>query len=98
MGARGKPTEAQTDILSGGADVLRYELLLDKGDHYFGGLVQKKVDAKPDHEGLAIFNELSVVFLHSVAKDDRRASQYLANLDVAAMTKGRAKVTRVETN
>ena len=56
MGARGAPTEGQTEILRAETDaaVVRYELLLDKGDHYFGGLVQKERDTEPDHEGLAI--------------------------------------------
>lgn len=96
MGSRGPATEAQTEILSGADDVdrVRYELLLDGGDHYFGGLIQKKVDAEPDHEGLAIFNSASTAFLDSVKKRDRRARDWLNTVDLSEATDGRATLTR----
>lgn len=95
MGSRGEPTEAQTEILSMGVapDALRYELLLEGGDHYFGGLIQKEVDAEPDHEGLALFNATSTAFLDAVMKDDLRARAYLATVDMLEVSDGRATLT-----
>jgi dienelactone hydrolase len=92
MGSRGEPTEAQTEILSMGVapDALRYELLLEGGDHYFGGLIQKEVDAEPDHEGLALFNATSTAFLDAVMKDDLRARAYLDTVDMLEVSEGRA--------
>jgi len=96
MGSRGAPTEAQTELLpaTGNADAIRYELLLDGGDHYFGGLIQKDVDAEPDHDGLAIFNAASTAFLDAVMKDDPRARTWLDAVDMRATTGGRATLTR----
>lgn len=96
MGSRGAPTEAQTQILpaAGDADVIRYEVLLDGGDHYFGGLVQKDVDAEPDHDGLAIFNAASTAFLDAVMKADPRARSWLDTVDMGEATDGRATLTR----
>jgi len=96
MGSRGEPTEAQTEILSMGLepDAIRYELLLEGGDHYFGGLVQKEVDAEPDYDGLAIFNATSTAFLDAVMKDDPRALNYLNIVNLQAVTDGRATLTK----
>jgi len=96
MGSRGESTEAQTEILSMGIepDALRYELLLEGGDHYFGGLVQKEVDAEPDYEGLAIFNATSTAFLDAVMKDDPLARAYLDTVNLQEATEGRAMLTK----
>jgi len=96
MGSRGAPTEAQTKILPAteASDAVRYELMLDGGDHYFGGLVQKDVDAEPDHDGLAIFNAASTAFLDAVMKDDPHARTWLDTVDLPATTDGRATLTR----
>jgi pimeloyl-ACP methyl ester carboxylesterase len=98
MGARGAPTEGQTEILRAETDagVVRYELLLDKGDHYFGGLVQKDRDTEPDDEGLAIFNETSTAFLDAVMKGNARARTYLNSVDMQVATQGRATLARLE--
>lgn len=99
MGRRGAPTEGQTEILSAvsGMDVLRYELLLDGGDHYFGGLIQKDPKkGEPDHEGLVIFNATSTAFLDAVTKNDRSARAYLNSVDMPAATQGRATLARLE--
>ncbi|UCG71397.1 MAG: hypothetical protein JSV45_08970 [Chromatiales bacterium] len=99
MGSRGAPTEGQTEVLTAdeAADLPRYELLLDGGDHYFGGLVQKDVKkGEPDHEGLAIFNTTSTAFLDAIAKSDRRARVYLDEVDLLVATDGRARLTRPE--
>jgi fermentation-respiration switch protein FrsA (DUF1100 family) len=97
MGSRGAPTEGQTEILPAakGAEMPRYELLLEGGDHYFGGLVQKDVKkGEPDHEGLAIFNATSTAFLDAVMKNDRAARAYLDDTDIPAATDGRATLAR----
>lgn len=97
MGSRGAPTEGQTEILPASNDmgVRRYELLLDGGDHYFGGLIQKDVKkGKPDHEGLTIFNATSTAFLDAVTKNDRGAQAYLDEVDMQKATDGRATLAR----
>ena len=98
MGSRGTATEGQTEIIRAETDggVVRYELLLDGGDHYFGGLVQKAQDTEPDHEGLAIFNETSTVFLDAVMKADARARAHLDAVDMQLATEGRATLARLE--
>lgn len=93
MGAREAPKNPNI-IVSANNSVDRYQLLLDKGDHYFGGLVQKEVSAEPDHEGLQIFNETSVMFLNAYSKDDRDALKYLSEVDLLAVTNGRATIIK----
>ncbi len=68
--------------------------MLDGGDHYFGGLIQKEVDAEPDHGGLAIFNAASTAFLDAVTKDDPLAHAWLDTVDIGEATDGRATLTR----
>jgi dienelactone hydrolase len=96
MGSRAAPTERQTEILSATAkEVPRYELLLDGGDHYFGGLIQKNLNnAEPDHAGLAIFNATATAFLDAVMKADPAARHYLDTVDLPAVSDGRATLTR----
>ncbi|MGI9308986.1 MAG: alpha/beta hydrolase family protein [Gammaproteobacteria bacterium] len=96
MGQRGEATEKQSKVLANDAPVDRYLLLLDKGDHYFGGLVQKDVDTAPDHEGLAIFNATSTAFLDAYTKGSGVAEYYLGNVDMEAVTGQRASLTRHE--
>lgn len=95
MGSREPATEPQTELLSLGLapGVLRAELLLEGGDHYFGGLVQKELEAEPDLEGLEIFNRLSTVFLHAVMKQDAAALSLLVTMDLQRETGGRATLT-----
>ena len=95
MGDGRRAAEYQNEILSVGdePDAVKYLLLIDKGDHYFGGLIHKEVDAEPDHEGLAIFNATSTAFLDAYAKDDRRARIYLQAGTLLRDTDGRANLT-----
>ena len=83
-------------MLPSDAQVPRYQLLLEGGDHYFGGLVQKQVDGEPDHEGLAIFNATSTAFLDAQTKASKAAQQYLYQVDLLAVTDQRAKLDRHE--
>jgi dienelactone hydrolase len=94
MGSREESTEPQSEVVSTGADVDRYMLLLDKGDHYFGGLVQKEVDAEPDHGGLEIFNATSTAFLDAYMKRDDDAYLYLSSVDMQAVTQQRARLEK----
>jgi hypothetical protein len=96
MGSRDAPQEGNK-ILSSDPSVDRYQLLLQEGDHYFGGLVQKKlgkVDAKPDYEGLEIFNKTSTAFLDAYAKNNKSARRYLQQVDLQTVTNSRAQLIR----
>jgi hypothetical protein len=96
QGKGNRPTTHTMERLSGddAPPNSKYLLVLDKGDHYFGGLVhRKKEGVEPDHEGLAIFNSLSVAFLDSVIKGHEAAKEFLAETDIEALTKGRATLT-----
>ncbi len=92
MGQRGAAAEAQSEILSAGAAVARYRLLLDGGDHYFGGLIQKDTATAPDHQGLAIFNATSTAFLDAYVKGSRVAADWLARVDLPQITAQRAQL------
>lgn len=96
MGERGAATEAQSEIMPGAAKVPRYELLLEGGDHYFGGLVQKEVEAEPDYEGLAIFNAVSTAFLDAQTRQSKAAQRYLDKVDLLQATNRRATLQRHE--
>lgn len=95
MGDGRRAAEYQNEILSvdDARDAVEYLLLIDKGDHYFGGLIHKQVDTEPDHEGLAIFNATSTAFLDGYAKDDRKARSYLQSGTLLRDTAGRANLT-----
>jgi dienelactone hydrolase len=94
MGQRGAATEAQSEVIPSKVKVPRYELLLEDGDHYFGGLVQKDVQAEPDHEGLAIFNATSTAFLDAQTKASAAAQRYLDEVDLLRVTNQRAALAR----
>ena len=90
MGQRSKSAEAQSEVLPGDARVDRYSLLLEGGDHYFGGLIQKDVEAEPDVEGLTIFNATSSAFLDAYIKDSDTAKIWLDKVDMQQATGQRA--------
>jgi dienelactone hydrolase len=96
MGQRGKATEDQSEVLPNPAKAPRYQLLLEGGDHYFGGLVQKEVQGEPDYEGLAIFNATSTAFLDAQTKASPAAQRYLDQVDLAQVTNQRAQLERSE--
>ncbi len=97
QGKGNRPTTYTRERLSGddAPPNSKYILVLDKGDHYFGGLIHRKREGvgPPDHEGLAIFNSLSVAFLDSVIKQKEAAQKFLAESDFVALTNGRATLT-----
>lgn len=86
MGQRGKSAETQSEVLPSDVRVDRYSLLLEGGDHYFGGLIQKEVAAEPDAEGLAIFNATSSAFLDAYMKDSAAAKKWLNEVDMQQVT------------
>jgi dienelactone hydrolase len=92
MGQRSKSAEAQSEVLPSDARVDRYSLLLEGGDHYFGGLIQKDVDTQPDEEGLAIFNATSSAFLDAYIKDSSAAKTWLNEVDMQQVTGNRAEI------
>jgi hypothetical protein len=93
MGARGEPEDGNT-ILSSDTTVDRYQLLLQDGDHYFGGLVQKEVETEPDYEGLELFNENSTAFMDAYVKGNKSALNYLNSVDMQTATNSRAELIR----
>jgi hypothetical protein len=94
MGQRGKATEAQTEVLPSQAKVDRYRLQLEGSDHYFGGLIQKDVDAELDYEGLAIFNSTSTAFLDAYTQDREAARNYLRDVNMEQATGQRASLEK----
>jgi len=95
MGDGRRAADFQNEILTvdDAPDASEYLLLIDKGDHYFGGLIHKDVDTEPDHEGLAIFNATSTAFLDGYAKNDDSAREYLRSGTLQTDTAGRAELT-----
>jgi dienelactone hydrolase len=73
----------------------KYSVVLEKGDHYLGGLVcREDRGGEDDPEGAAIVRALQVAFLDAYLKDDRRARRFLQSSDVGALTSGRARFER----
>ena len=74
--------------------LIRYRVLIEGLDHYYGGLVHRAPgDVKPDPEALNIYTSLSTAFLDAYVKKDRGAIAYLQRVDVTAVTGGRAGMT-----
>lgn len=96
MGDGRRVAEYQNEILSVGdaPEVDRYLLSIERGDHYFGGLIHRETDGEPDSEGLAIFNAVSAAFLDAYAGNDKAALEYLRKADLETATGGRANLTR----
>ena len=96
MGDGRTVAEYQNEILSAGSypEAARYLLLIERGDHYFGGLIHRERDGEPDHEGLAIFNAVSSAFLDAYAREEQAALEYLRKVNLQTATGGRANLTR----
>lgn len=90
MGQRGEPTGQLSEVMPAKANVDRYLLLMEGSDHYFGGLIQKEVDADSDYEGLAIFNNVSTAFLDAYTKQLPEARSWLQQVDMPLATQERA--------
>ncbi len=88
-----RATDYTLDLLTGeGAPPgTRYRVVIQDGDHYYGGLVHRAPkDVKPDPEALGIFNSLSTAFLDANVKKDAAALDYLRRVNLEAITGGRA--------
>ena len=73
---------------------IHYRVLIEGGDHYYGGLVHRAPkDVTPDPEALGIFTSLSTAFLDAYLRKDNAAMQYLRAVDLEAVTNGRATLT-----
>ena len=71
----------------------KYLLLVDRMDHYFGGLIHRDVNKEPDHDGLAAFNAASLAFMDAYTRDADTAWAFLESGVVDAATDGHAVLT-----
>ena len=71
----------------------KYLLLIERGDHYFGGLIHRDVNKEPDHDGLAAFNAASLAFMDAYTRDADAAWAFLESGVVDAATSGYAVLT-----
>jgi hypothetical protein len=91
-----RPTDYTMERITGkgGPTGERYRVLIQDGDHYYGGLVHRAPpDVRPDPEALGIYTALSTAFLDAYVKKDPRAAEYLRRVDVGAVTGARAAMT-----
>lgn len=73
----------------------KYSVVLDKGNHYLGGLIcREDRGGEDDPEGVAIVRALQTAFLDAYLKGDEPARRFLETADVAALTKQRARFER----
>ncbi|MDG2320261.1 MAG: hypothetical protein P8L79_08385 [Rhodospirillaceae bacterium] len=73
----------------------KYGLILDEGDHYYGGLIcRETAGGLVDHQGLSIVRGTSTAFLDAYLKDDQDALSFLKSADVGALTENRASFER----
>lgn len=73
----------------------KYSVVLEKGDHYLGGLIcRADRGGEDDPQGAAIVRALQVAFLDAYLKDDPKARRFLRTADVGALTEGRARFER----
>ena len=71
----------------------KYLLLIERGDHYFGGLIHRDVNKEPDHDGLAAFNAASLAFMDAYTRNADAAWAFLESGVVDAATDGHAVLT-----
>jgi hypothetical protein len=71
----------------------KYLLLIERGDHYFGGLIHRDVDKVPDYDGLAIFNAASLAFMDAHTRDAASAWAFLKPNFLSSATDGRFVLT-----
>jgi dienelactone hydrolase len=71
----------------------KYLLLIERGDHYFGGLIHRDVDKVPDYDGLAIFNAASLAFMDAHTRDAESAWAFLKTNILSSATDGRFVLT-----
>ena len=72
-----------------------YGVVLDEGDHYYGGLIcRETAGGPPDYDGLSIIRGTSTAFLDAYLKGDAAAQSFLATADLSDLTNHRASLER----
>jgi len=73
----------------------KFQVVLDRGDHYLGGLIcRQDRGGPPDPEGAAIDRAVATAFLDAYLRDEPAARAFLDRADLAAITAGRARLER----
>lgn len=73
----------------------KYEVVLDQGDHYLGGLIcRENRGGVPDIEGVMIVNAMSTAFLDAYLKGDSDAKAFIQTADAKSLTRERAMFDR----
>ena len=95
MGDGRREAEYQNEILTLPDESTgdKYLLLIERGDHYFGGLIHRDVDKAPDYDGLAIFNAASLAFMDAHTRDAESAWAFLKPNILSSATDGRFVLT-----
>lgn len=95
MGDGRREAEYQNEILTLPDESTgdKYLLLIERGDHYFGGLIHRDVDKAPDYDGLAIFNAASLAFMDAHTRDAKSAWAFLKPNILSSATDGRFVLT-----
>ena len=95
MGDGRREAEYQNEILTLPDESTgdKYLLLIERGDHYFGGLIHRDVDKEPDYDGLAIFNAASLAFMDAHTRDAESAWAFLKPNILSSATDGRFVLT-----
>ena len=95
MGDGRRVAEYQNEILTlpKNSTEDKYLLLIEDGDHYFGGLIHREVDKVPDYDGLAIFNATSLAFMDAYTRDAKTAWAFLQPNILSSATDGRFLLT-----
>ena len=95
MGDGRREAEYQNEILTLPDESTgdKYLLLIERGDHYFGGLIHRDVDKAPDYDGLAIFNAASLAFMDAHTRDAESAWAFLKPNILSSETDGRFVLT-----
>ena len=95
MGDGRRVAEYQNEILSLPEKLTgdKYLLLIEDGDHYFGGLIHREVDMVPDYDGLEIFNAASLAFMDAFTRDAESAWAFLQPNILSSASDGRFLLT-----
>jgi len=95
MGDGRREAEYQNEILTLPDESTgdKYLLLIDRGDHYFGGLIHREVNKAPDYDGLAVFNAASLAFMDAYTRDAEPAWAFLKPNILRSATDGRFVLT-----
>ncbi len=73
----------------------QYALVVQGADHYLGNLICRlELEEAPQHDALAMVNNLSVAFLDAYLKDNAAALDYLRSGDVDRVTGGFAMLEK----